>query len=1038
MTDPGPPKKFPVVGVGASAGGVEALEGFFQGMPDQPGVGIVIVTHLNPERESVLHSIVARYTRLPVAVAQDGARVEPNSVHVLPADAILTIRDGRLSITPHQPSHRERKPIDIFLSSLAKDQGDYAVSVVLSGGDGDGTLGTKAIKENGGLTLAQAADGFGPSHPDMPESATSTGMVDFYLPADQMGARLAEHARSFDLLEAMTAEEENAKGRADGEAAREEIYKLLRSQVGHDFEGYKPKTFMRRVHRRMQVSQLTTLEAYVHKLQADPKEVSALFHDLLINVTNFFRDADSFDRLAELVIPRLFEGRGASDTVRIWVPGCSTGEEVFSIAILMREHMDGLAAPPKVNIFATDIDDHALAVARAGRYPDALLDSVSPERRKRFFIPDGGSFVISKDVRDLCIFSPHSVIRDPPFSRMDMVSCRNLLIYFGPQVQSQVIPTFHYSLRPDGYLFLGGSENVSQFSDLFAPVDKKHRIFRSRDTVSARLPAAISGAARGGNLMLFGGASPRPATSGLALRQSVEQHVLDRFAPAHVVANREGEVVFYSGRTGKYLEPPSGAPSRQLLSLARRGLRLDLRTAFREAIENNTTVTRSNLAVDGDDERVQLVTLTVEPIPGGSKDEPLLLVLFSDEGGTLSRDEAEARIQTGSGGGAEHLEMELRDTRDRLQSVIEEYETALEELKSSNEELVSVNEELQSTNEELEASKEELQSLNEELHTVNSELNDKVEALDRANADLQNLFESARVGTVFLDQDLAIRSFTPSVKDVFNILPSDRGRPISDLSSRLALPDLAADVRAVLSSSDELERQVTTKLGDAHYLVRVAPYLNSDRKPKGVVVTFADISAVAEAEAGQRVLIDELNHRVRNMLTVVNGMLEQTLKTTRREDFRKVFLGRLHSMARSYELLTHEKWTEVSLLDQVRREIAPFGLERVECDGPDLRVRPRKALALGMILHELATNAAKYGALSSEEGRLSVTWQIEGDTVTLDWLERDGPEVRKPSRRGLGLKLVERETAGGLGGSAKIDFARTGLSVTLRFALEGR
>lgn len=1022
---------FPIVGVGASAGGVEALEGFFKGIPQTPGFAVVIVTHLNPERESLLHAIVARYTPLPVHIAEDGVRVEVGTVHVLPADAILTIENGRLSIRRHQPSQRERKPIDIFFASLAKDQGDYAVSVVLSGGDGDGTLGTKAIKENGGLTLAQVPDGHGPANPDMPESAISTGMVDFALPVEKMGERLAEHARSFGLLDAIAS---NAPPDRAGEAQRQ-VYAVLRSQIGHDFEGYKPRTFMRRVHRRMQVVQLTTLEAYLEHLRQDANEVSALFHDLLINVTNFFRDAEAFEKLAELVIPRLFEGRGANDTVRVWVPGCSTGEEVFSIAMLMREHMDGLIAPPKVNIFATDIDEKALAVARAGRYPEALLDSVSAERRERFFIPDGGSFVVSKEVRDLCIFSPHSVIRDPPFSRMNLVSCRNLLIYFGPQVQGQVIPTFHYSLRPGGYLFLGGSENVSQYSDLFAPVDKKHRIFRSRDDGAPRRPLALANSLGSGFSTGGSDAVRRSSTGALALRHSVEQQVLDRFAPPHVVVSRDGEIIYYSARTGKYLESPSGVPSRQLMNLARRGLRLDLRTAFREAVEQNATVVREHLELEGEDGRIQLVTLTVQPILNSPDGEPLLLVLFSDEGASLSREEASVRAGERRFGAADHLEQELRDTRDRLQSLIEEYETALEELKASNEELISVNEELQSTNEELEASKEELQSLNEELHTLNAELSDKVEALDRANVDLQNLFANTQIATVFLDQDLIIRSFTPSLKEVFNVLPSDRGRPLSDLNGRLSSAKLAENVRRVIEDGKELERQLVSTDERAHFLVRFAPYRDADQRPQGVVVTFADVTSAREAEATGRRLIDELNHRVKNMLTVVIGLLEQTLKTADSATFRDVFLGRLHAMSRSYELLSHEKWGAVSIGELIRQEMTPFGMDRVECDGPVVRVQPRQALALGMVLHELATNAAKYGALSNANGRVFVTWEAADDRISLHWEERDGPEVAAPSRRGLGLKLVERETAAGLGGKAAVQFETCGLKVGLLFGL---
>jgi two-component system CheB/CheR fusion protein len=516
------PELFPIVGIGASAGGIEALEGFFRGMPADPGAGFVVVTHLNPERESILHEIISRYTTMTVQIAADGAQVGRNCVYVLPSDAILSIRRGRLEIRKLEPNKRERKPIDIFLSALAKDVGEAAVAVVLSGGDSDGTLGTKAVKERGGLTLAQVPNGSGPAHPDMPESAISTGFVDFAIPADEMGTKIAQFARSLGMLETMAANVGEEDSESAVARARNEICAILRNQVGHDFIGYKPKTFTRRVQRRMQVLQIDTMDAYIECLRREPKEVRALFRDLLINVTNFFRDVDAFEKLNQTVIPKLFEGRGANDTVRVWVPGCATGEEVFSIAILMREHMDTLSALPRVQIFATDIDQHALSVARAARYPEALLDTVTPERRKRFFIPDGGSYVVSKDVRDLCIFSPHSVIRDPPFSRIDLVSCRNLLIYFGPDAQDQVIPIFHNSLKPGGYLFLGTSENVSQFAELFTPIEKKHRIFRSREgsVVPARVPMVLGGFRS--PLASPDSSGRRSALHGVALRQAVE------------------------------------------------------------------------------------------------------------------------------------------------------------------------------------------------------------------------------------------------------------------------------------------------------------------------------------------------------------------------------------------------------------------------------------------------------------------------------------------------------------------------------------
>ncbi|KQP31997.1 CheR family methyltransferase [Methylobacterium sp. Leaf100] len=839
------PARFPVVGIGASAGGIEALETLFSGLGLDGDLAYVVVTHVSPDRESLLHEVLGRFTKLPVIVAEDGMPVEPGRIYVLPARMLLGIADGRLRLREHDPVQRERNPIDLFFSDLARAYGEYAVGVVLSGGGTDGTLGIKAIKERGGLTFAQGSDGTVPRHPDMPASAIATGLVDFELPADAIGAQLAEYARSFGVIEGLET--------AAAEAAMSEIHALLRDQVGHDFSGYKPKTFARRVQRRMQVARLHRIENYVERLRADGTEVTALFRDLLINVTNFFRDGDAFEALKLRVLPRLFEGRGAGDTIRVWVPGCATGEEVYSIAMLMREHMDGLRAVPRVQIFATDIDDPALAVARSGRYPEALLDTVSPERRRRFFSAEGGSYVVVKAVRELCVFSPHSVIRDPPFSRIDLVSCRNLLIYFGPVVQAQVIPIFHYALRPRGHLFLGTAENVSQFGDLFTPIDKKHRIFQARDTErsGAALPLAISGtqlapfARRSGQAVR---PPPFNPESGASVRQAVESHVVERFAPAHVVVDREGDVVHYSTRTGKYLEAPAGLPSRQLLTLARRGLRLDLRSALREAIESHGPAFRSDIAVEGEEGRIQVVSITVEPLPLREGADPLLVVLFHDQGPSLSRSDAEQRdARPKPGSDALQLEHELRDTRERLQTLIEEYETALEELKSSNEELVSVNEELQSTNEELEASKEELQSLNEELQTVNHELSGKIDVLDRANSDLRNLFDASGLAIVFLDRDLIIRTFTPAVARFIPIQDSDRGRPLTDFAVRPAYPDLAEDLARVLTDGKEIEREIeqpTIRDGNRRHVVRISPYRALNAAITGAVVSFVTVPAV--------------------------------------------------------------------------------------------------------------------------------------------------------------------------------------------------
>ena len=883
--------QFPIVGIGASAGGIEALEHVFAPMPPDLGIAFVIVTHLSPERRSLLHEIVARFTAMPVTIAADGMRVQPNNVYILGENAIIGIADGLLQVREQDAHLRERKPIDVFLSDLAVDQNDYAVGIILSGGDGDGTLGIKAVKERGGLTIAQTGDGTAPRHSDMPANAIATGHVDLAIPAE-MTEHLARYVHGFNVFDRPFENERDANPGA--REAQDQIYKLLQTQIGHDFSGYKERTFNRRVHRRMQVVGLDTIEAYVGRLRSDAEELTALFRDLLINVTAFFRDADAFDVLRTLVIPKLFEDRGANDTVRMWVPGCATGEEVYSIAILVREHLDQFQGVPRVQIFATDIDDHSLAVARAGRYTEALLENISPERRRRFFRSENAHFMLTKEVRDLCIFSPHSVIRDPPFSRMDMISCRNLLIYFGSDVQSQVIPTFHYALRPGGYLFLGTSESINLYSELFAPVDKKQRIFRAREGVSPqnRVPLTYE------NLQSVLG-SDFNKRSVVPLRQSVEAHVLERIAPAHVVVDAEGDIVFYSTRTGKYLEAATGAPSRQLLAIARKGLRIDLRTALREAAETKRPTVHENVVLETDDDRVQLVTITVDLLPQRDDAERLFIVVFADAGQLVSREDLAARDAGANGQVVHDMERELRDARERLQSMIEEYETALEELKSSNEELVSVNEELQSTNEELEASKEELHSLNEELQTVNIELIGKVDALDRSNTDLHNLFESTQIATIFLDTKFAIRHFTPPMSRLFNILPGDRGRPFSDLASKLDYPGLHDDIRRTLTSGVASERRVTLEADDAHYLVRLLPYRGTDHGIEGVIATFFDVTSLVQSELKHQSLIEEVNRRSRTMLAEVTNAARQALaETSSPAAFSKLLEQRLDAFGR--------------------------------------------------------------------------------------------------------------------------------------------
>ncbi|MGB3625669.1 MAG: CheR family methyltransferase, partial [Henriciella sp.] len=1019
-------RDFAIAGIGASAGGVEALEAFFKGLPDDPGIAFMVVTHLNPDRESHLHEIIARYTKLKVVVAKQGVRVRKNCVYVLPAGAVLGFKHGELQISEQTSAKRERKPIDVFLSALALECGERCAAIILSGGNTDGTLGLKAVKERGGLTMAQVADGGGPMHPDMPESAISTGLVDLAIPASEMGEKLVAFARSMHLLDALETDDAETE-KQEELTLRARIYDIMKAQVGHDFSGYKVRTFLRRVQRRINVTQVADLEAYVTLLQEDATEVNTLFRDLLINVTNFFRDAEPFEKLKETVIPALFEGRRESaNMVRVWVPGCATGEEVYSIAILMAEFLAESGAKTQIQIFATDIDDHALGVARAGRYPAALLEEVSAERLERYFVKDAESYTIAKKIRDMCIFSPHSIIRDPPFSRIDLVSCRNLLIYFGPEVQGQVIPTFHYALRPGGYLFLGTSENISQYSDLFSPIDKKARIFRAKEDHlgRARIPFPLEN--------LGETSSPSPplapnAVKGLSFRQSVESVVADQFAPAHIVANRDGDIVYYSGKTGKYLEAAPGAPTRQFFSLARKSLRLEARAVFREAVETGRRAVRDGIPVENDEGRIQHVSITVSPLPSDTDAEPLYIVLFADQGPVLRPDQINTYRSENTGDDlVEELEQDARETRERLQSVIEEYETSLEELKSSNEELVSVNEELQSTNEELEASKEELQSLNEELQTVNGELAGKVDELDAANSDLENLFDNTQTAMVFLKTDLTIRTFTPAMEAVLNILPGDRGRPLTDLSGNFDLPSLKSDVRNA-TQGEMVERQLETSEGH-HYLVRFAPYRDSSRRTEGAVVTFVDVTTLVEAEQHQAILVSELNHRVKNMLGVVIALARRTAKTSDSvEAFTDTYLPRLTAMAGSYELLSKDRWKDAPLRQLVKKELVPFSGKQVHVEGPDIRLPPKKAMAFGMILHELATNASKYGALSRSAGRVDVSWSENEGRVELTWTEKNGPALGKEIKPGFGTKLIENETKISLDGKVKFDFTKDGL-----------
>ncbi|HET9209921.1 MAG TPA: CheR family methyltransferase [Thermoanaerobaculia bacterium] len=834
----------PVVAIGASAGGLDAIRELFRHMPADTGFAFVLIQHLSPRHETLIPELLAPLTPMPVRTVEEETVVHANHIYVMPPHGTLTIDDCVLYLSrPARPSRGRRSPIDRFFRSLAEDLEDEAVAVILSGTGTDGILGLKAVKERGGLTLVQAPETA--RYDSMPRSAILTGAVDHVAAVEQMPARLIEHQQR--LRDGRGGSSEQLREEIVGHLGK--ICAILRRETGHDFRRYKQSTLVRRVRRRMNESRAASIYAYVESLGNDNLEVEQLFRDLLISVTHFFRDPEAFALLADKVIPRLFEGKDEDGFVRVWVPGCATGEEAYSLAVLLREHAATLAKPPQIQVFATDIDSQALEAARQALYPEAVADQISPERLERFFVRHGNMYQVSREIRDLCLFSLHNLIADPPFSRLDLVSCRNVLIYLESELQKKIVALFHYALRPGGYLFLGPSEMVSGQPELFRTLDKKHRLFQSRDTVT-RPPFSFPLSERGRlGLRAAEDLQRRAIPRQVEVARTFEAILLESYAPACVVVNEGGEIVYFSPRTGRYLEPPSGTPTVNVLDMARKGLRLDVRTALHKAVNSRVSVVHENVAfeLDGQTPRVNVI---VRPMPELGDDPGLFMIVFQDvvvpagdppleiEPGVIAADDPIVR----------RLEAELRATRDHLQATLEELESSNEELVSSNEELLSMNEELQSANEELQTSKEELQSVNEELETVNAELKKKLEELDRANADLQNLFQSTRIATVFVDRELRIKKFTPTAVEVFRLIEGDLGRPIADIVPRFPGGDLVKDIREVLRSLSPRERQVRSEEGDAWYLQRILPYRTVEDVIDGVVLTYLDITRLKRAE----------------------------------------------------------------------------------------------------------------------------------------------------------------------------------------------
>jgi two-component system, chemotaxis family, CheB/CheR fusion protein len=834
---------YPIVGIGASAGGLEAFEQFFTNMPSENGMAFVLVQHLDPLHKSILSDLLGRYTTMKVMEVRDEIRVEPNKVFVIPPNRYMAIMHRKLHLLEPTETHGLRTPIDFFFRSLAEDQKEKAICIVLSGTGTEGALGLRAVKGEGGMAMVQ--DPASSKYDGMPRHALATGLADYVLTPQEMPGQLLAYVRHAIVQPPATVP--NVK---EGDLL-EKVFILVRAQTGHDFSFYKKNTILRRIDRRMAVNQISRLRDYVSYLQENPREADTLFKELLIGVTSFFRDKEAFEALEEKGITKLFEDRAPDRPLRIWVPGCSTGEEAYSIAILCQDVMERLSKSIPVQIFATDIDNDAVEFARAGLYPDSIGVDVPQKYLDRFFKREDGFLRVKKEIRDTLVFALQNVITDPPFSRIDLISCRNLLIYFDTSLQKKVLPLFHYALNKDGLLFLGTSESIGEFTDTFHIVNRKWKLFRSKGGGSE-----FHGLGPYSRTVTDRRIEGQAAEAGRQVRKTsyrdlIESLIMRSYSPAGVLINEKNEVLYIHGRTGKYLEPAAGEASWNILAMAREGLKMELASAIRKAGIGRQPVRSQRLLVKSNG-KDQLINLVVTPIEEPPEMKGLLTVLFEE----IHAEPSPGRTDTGddtqpppSRGEIGQLERELRSTKEYLQTTIEELETSNEELKSTNEELQSSNEELQSTNEEMETSKEELQSVNEELRTVNSELQQKIEELSKASSDLSNLLSSTQIGTVFLDTNLNIQRFTPAVMDFVNLIQTDVGRPLAHIVSNLRYEHLVADAKDVLRTLAPKELEVQTQKG-SWYSMRILPYRTVENVIDGVVVTFFDITTLKEAEAG--------------------------------------------------------------------------------------------------------------------------------------------------------------------------------------------
>lgn len=855
-----------VVGIGASAGGLEAIEQFFSNLPSDSGMAYVIVQHLDPMGKSSMPEILTRFTRMSIQVASDGLKVEPNSVYLIPPNKYLGIQNGKLNLQEPGPPRGLRLPIDFFFRSLSKEKGPEAIGIILSGTGTDGTLGIRAIKAELGTVFVQ--DPESARYDGMPRSAIETGLADFIVKPNDMPQKLIHFVKqsvlNIDRTLSTSIEEQEPY---------QQIFAFLRARTGHDFSHYKQTTIHRRLQRRMSVYDIDKLADYAIFLRENEDEVKALLKDLLISVTNFFRDPDAFESLQDK-LKKVIELKDQDSDFRVWVAGCATGEEAYSIAIIISECMQKLHKQLQVQIYGTDIDMNALRVARAGVYPAKIEADISTERLKRYFVKNDDSYHIKKEIRGMMVFAPQNFIKDPPFSKLDLICCRNLMIYLESDIQKRLIPLLHYALKPGGLLFLGTSETIGEATDLFEVVDKREKIYKRRETFVAtdrlKFPSAFTPSLR------YATSELSPGIQEPRISELTEKIFMDNYAPTFAVIDEKYRLVYVRGRTGKYLEIASGQPSLSVLEMARQGLRLELASAIYRAnsIKKPITVNGLQVKTNGD---YQTINLIVAPLNEGRLPSGLTMLVFQEVGEPFEEIKSK-RVPVGHKKVA-GLEEELKFTKENLQNTIEELEAANEELKSANEELQSNNEELQSTNEELDTSREEMQSLNEELTTVNAELRDKNDQLIKANDDLRNFLDRTDIAIIFLDEELNIRSFTPATTDVFNIRERDIGRSLSEITTRLAYDGVVADARDVLRTQQSKESEIQRTDG-CWYKMRILPYRTIQNTVEGLVISFMDINEQKKAVGSLRETRDYLE----NLINYANAPIvvwDPDLKITR-------------------------------------------------------------------------------------------------------------------------------------------------------------